>query len=161
MKIKLLVPKAVLVLIFLSSLVLGQSPDEMKSRYGKTFNALEIRPGIMMRVQKGNAGQVIELRIEPFSGIESTIHLHQAIDAYTVKEIIDEFVPIGERGNPTRFFGLNSITGHSWSASYDYDFVSIRLLGSTDSDSRQTRNRKRSDNPFEGAEIIVIKWKNR
>jgi hypothetical protein len=149
------------ILLFSSIQALGQTSHSLESKYGKKFNAFEIRPGIMLRIQQGNQGQVTEMRVEPFSGTEDPIHLGQTMDAYLIKEIIDELVPIDERGNQGPFFGLTLLAGGGFTAGYDYESVSITLLGSMDSKKIQSPNRYKKDNPFQSAEIIIVKWKNR
>lgn len=49
---------------------------------------------------------------------------------------------------------------------YNYESVSIRLVGTIDlfkrkSDQATARRKLKRDNPFQSAEIILIKWKNR
>ena len=161
MKIKPLILKIVLTLLVLSIYAFGQTPDSPANKYGRMFNAYEIRPGVMLRIRKDNQGQITEMRVERFSGTEGSIHLDKTIDAYLVKEIIDELLPAEERGNQGQSFGLTLIVGASWRASYDYESVSIRLLGGTDTKKLQSQNRYRKDNPFQSAEVIIIKWKGR
>ncbi len=74
MKIAFLILKIGLVLLFSSIQALGQTPDSQRSKYGRTFEAYEIRPGVMLRIQKDDQGQKTEMRIEPFSGTEGPIH---------------------------------------------------------------------------------------
>ena len=161
MKIRFWTSKIALVLLLSCVQASGQAPDNLESKYGKAFNAFEIRPGVMLRIQRANQGQNTEMRVEPFSGTEGPIHLDQTMDVYLVKEIIDELVPIEERGNQGLYFGLTLIAGGGFSAGYDYESVSITLLGSMDSKGLQSQNRYRKDNPFQSAGVIIIKWKNR
>ena len=161
MKTKLWIANLSFTLLCSSIQALGQTHNNMESRYGKTFNAYELRPGIMLRVQKNDQGQITEMRVEGFSGTDSSIHLDKTIDAYLVKEIIDELAPVEGRGNQGQFFGLALIAGGGSNAGYDYENVSIRLLGSVDDKGLHRPNRNRKDNPFQSAEIILIKWKNR
>ncbi len=143
----------------------GQTTDYAESKSEKAFQAQELRPGIMMRVEKAADGRLSQVRIERFSGTDSTVRLERTIDADLVKEIIDELVPIAERGAQGEFFGFGFVFGQTWSGDYNYDSVSIRLIGSTDlskiKDRHANRRPKRKrDNPFESAEVIMIKWKN-
>ena len=161
MEMKFWILKIGLVLTFFCVHASGQAPDSLESKYGKAFNSFEIRPGVMLRLQKDNQGQITEIRVEPFSGTGGSIHLDQNIDAYLVKEIIDELVPVEERGNQGPYFGLTLIVGGAFSAGYDYESVAITLFGSMDSKRLQSQNRYRKDNPFQAAGVIIIKWKNR
>ncbi len=158
---KLLVAKIVLILLVSSIQVFGQTPDGPVNKYGRMFNAYEIRPGVMLRIRKDDQGQVTEMRVERFSGTEGSIHLDKTMDAFLVKEIIDELVPVEERGNQGQYFGLTLIVGGGFSAGYDYEFVSISLHGSIDAKRIQSQNRYRKDNPFQSAGVIIIKWKSR
>lgn len=161
MKMKFSILKIGLILLFFCQHASGQTPASPESKYGKAFNAFEIRPGVMLRIQKGNEGQITEMRVEPFSGTEGSIHLDQLMDAYLVKDIIDELVPVEERGNQGPYFGLTLIAGGAFSAGYDYEFVTITLLGSVDSRRSQSVNRYRKDNPFQSSGVITIRWKER
>src|ERR1044072_4450226 len=93
MKTMFWILKINLALLFFCTLASGQTPDGLESQYGKPFNAFEIRPGIMLQIQKDNQGQITEMRIEPCSGAETSIHLDPSMEAYVVKEIIDELIP--------------------------------------------------------------------
>jgi hypothetical protein len=161
MKLKFWILRIGLVLLTPSIYAFGQTPDSLDAKYGKPFNAYEIRPGVMLQIQRGNQGQITEMKVEPFSGSGSPAHLDQTINAYLVKEIIDELVPIEERGSQDQSFGLTFITGRAWMTSYEYELVSITLFGSTGTKTEQSPTKKRKDNPFESAEVIKIKWKSR
>lgn len=139
---------------------------DLESKYEMTFQAFEIRPGVMMKVQKNANGQVSEIRVERFSETDSTVWLARKIDANMVKAIIDELSPIAERGAEGEFFGFPFRLGQSWTAGYNYEFVSINLIGTTDlckldQNQTETRTKRNRNNPFQSAEVIIIKWKDR
>ncbi len=151
---------------FLGAQTSAQSLHDIESRYQSSFRAYEIRPGVMMVAETATSGQISEIRINSFAGRGESIHLGNPLSAYLVKEIIDELVPVERRGDQGEYFGLTFYTGGSWTAGYDYENVSITLMGSiilcpnSSSDTTPPASRARKNNPFQSAEVIIIKWKN-
>lgn len=160
MKIILWILKTSIALLLCSSRVLSQASDDLEAKYGKRLNAFEVRPGIMMRLQRGATGQGVEMRIEPFSGTDSSLYFHRTMEASLVKEVIDQLVPMSERGKPGSAFGLTVIYGSTWRASYDYDFVAITLTGSVSVDNPPWEPATK-ENPFHWAQVILIKWNDK
>jgi hypothetical protein len=128
----------------------AQSSADLKSKYGAPFKAYEIRPGIMMRVKFDENGQASEMRIERHAVTDPMVYLERTIPSYLSKEIVDELVPIAERGARRRgeFSDLVLIVGGSGTSTDDYENVAITYY---------TRQSKECD----GLVAIVIKWKNR
>jgi hypothetical protein len=90
---------------------LAQSSDELKSKYGAPIKVFEIRPGIMMTVQFDESGEASEMRIQRHAITDSTVYLDTAIPPYLSKEIVDELVPVAERGAKGKFSDLMLIVG--------------------------------------------------
>jgi hypothetical protein len=151
---------------FLGTQTSAQSLQDIESRYQSSFRAYEIRPGVMMIAETTTNGQISEIRINSFAGRGEAIHLGNPLSAYLVKEIIDELVPVEQRGTQGEYFGLTLLLGSSWTAGYEYENVSITLMGSiircpdSSADTTLPASRARRNNPFQSAEVILIKWKN-
>jgi hypothetical protein len=136
------------VLLFVTLSAGAQSSDDLKSKYGAPFKAFEIRPGIMMTVKFGENGQASEMRIEHHAATDSKVYLDMTIPSYLFKEIVDELVPVAERGAKGEFSGLMLIVGGSGTSTDDYENVAITYY------SNQSKE-------CSGLVAIVIKWKNR
>src|SRR6185436_20995500 len=117
---------------------------------GAPFKAFEIRPGIMMTAKFGENGQASEIRIGRHATTDSPVNVETTIPSYLSKEIIDELVPVAERGAQQKgqFSDLVLIVGGSGASTDDYENVAITYY---------TRHSKECN----GLVAIVIKWKNR
>jgi len=136
------------VLLFVTASAWAQSSDDLTSKYGTPFKAYEIRPGIMMTVRFAENGQASELRIVRHAATDSKVYLDTTIPAYLSKEIVDELVPVAERGARGELSGLMLIVGGSGTSSDDYEKVAITYYLSQSKECS-------------GLVAIVIKWKNR
>ena len=128
----------------------AQSSADLKSKYGTPFKAYEIRSGLIMRVKFDENGQASEMRIERHAVTDPRVNLERTIPPYLSKEIVDELVPVAERGARRRgeFSDLVLIVGGSGKSTDDYENIAITYY---------TRHSKECN----GLVAIVIKWKNR
>lgn len=146
-----LIPRLIqitLVLAFAAISAWAQSSADLKSKYGVPFKAYEIRPGIMMTVKFDENGQASEIRIERHAATDSMVYLDTTIPPFLSKDIVEELVPVAERGTKGEFSGLILITGGSGISTDDYENVAITYYTS---ESKECG----------GLVAIVIKWKKR
>lgn len=146
-----LIPRLIqitLVLAFAAISAWAQSSVDLKSKYGAPFKAYEIRPGIMMTVKFDENGQASEMRIERHAATDSTVYLDTTIPPFLSKDIVEELVPVAERGTKGEFSGLMLIIGGSGTSTDDYENVAITYY------TRQSKE-------CSGLVAIVIKWKKR
>src|SRR5262249_18005163 len=108
---KLLGLAIVIGLCFISSS--AQTANDLSAKYGAAHQSYEIRPGIFITVNFAADGRACEMWLEKR-------HLHASgtigLDPTTLspeetKPIIQELVPLNERGNETKSSGLNRISG--------------------------------------------------
>lgn len=83
-----------------------------------------------MTVRFAESGQASEVRIERHAATDSKVYLDTAIPEYLAKEIVDELVPVAERGAKGEFSGLMLIVGGAGTSSDDYENVSITYYSS-------------------------------
>jgi hypothetical protein len=126
----------------------AQSSDDLKSKYGMPFKAYEIRPGIMMTVKFDKEGQASEMRIERHAATDPMVYLDTKIPSGLSKQIVDELVPVAERGAEAEFSGAMIFIGGSGTSTDDYENVAITYYTSQSKECS-------------GLVAIVIKWKNR
>ncbi len=108
--------------------VVAQSSSELERKYGRPDNHLvtrlgyEVRPGVIMTVSFAADGQMCEALIEPDRVTETGVDRGKRIPAALAREIVDEIVPIAQRGRQIRGMTMGNYTSWSWT---DYDRVRI------------------------------------
>ena len=95
-------------LVFISCFVVaqtsfpGKTGETMRDRYGPPVSeSFLVRPGIVVSVSYSKKGQECELFIrpqEPATSIKSADQTAKSIDSKLLTRVIDELVPVGERG---------------------------------------------------------------
>jgi hypothetical protein len=135
------------VLFFVLKPSLAQTPADLQKKYGATVAAYEIRPGILMTAKFTDAGQACELiigeRHASHNGDVGIPHLTREL----VRELIDELVPVSERGEKDRYYGTSLLAGSGSTTSYGYEHVSIKY--------------QESFLPKGELGWLIVKWKNR
>jgi hypothetical protein len=138
--------------VFAAASALAQSADDLKTKYGEPFKAYEISPGIMMTVTFDESGQASEMRIERHEATEKMIYLDA--DIQPAKEIVDELVPVSERGAKVDK-DLITISGVGGDRLERYENIDITYF------FKVSTNKKDSGKVVSGTVAIVIKWKSR
>jgi hypothetical protein len=92
-----------LLLVFtLQSSFMGKTALTLRARYGQPISETYlVRPGIAVSASYGESGDVCELLIssqKPLSLIKSANQTPATLDFNQMTEIIDELVPVSERG---------------------------------------------------------------
>ena len=145
---KLLGLAIVICLCFISSN--AQTANDLSAKYGSAHQSYEIRPGIFITAKFAAAGRACEMWLEKrHVHASGTIGLDPTtLSPEETKPIIQELVPLNERGNKTKFSGLNRISGIGGDTLEDYENVSITYIwGVNQRDS--------------GTAAVFIRWKNR
>jgi len=164
------ITKLVLLLVSLVVMIIpafGQAVDESESRFGTAFKGFEIRPGIILIVRQTTNGKPSQVSISRYTGTASNYLGSRVLDPLEVKQIIDQIVPEKDRGAGTNGRFPVSCAGQACEVTYDYEFVSIHLITSTNSfsnchaDQPAVRADTDPSNHFASAELILIDWKNR
>jgi len=88
-------------------------PQNTKFSKYKAVEAYEIRPGILMMPRYAEDGQVCEITLERTNAAAETINLTPTLPRKTVTELVDEIVPVDERGPRTMDFGRDYVSQHS------------------------------------------------
>lgn len=120
--------KALVILLIMCTAVVAQSRDDLKRKYGQPVaETFLIRPGIIVTASYNSTGQVTELLIAP--------HLTDLIKSRsggvsheTLKEVIDELIPMSERGRGLigGFLNIGCMPQNDCYGSYnDYEKVII------------------------------------
>ena len=127
----------------------AQTANELSAKYGAAHESYEIRPGIFSIVKFAADGRTCEMRLEKrHIHASGTIGLDQTfLSPAETKPIIEELVPLNQRGNETKTSGLTTISGIGGDILEDYENVSVTYIG----DFHRDR----------GTAAVVIRWKNR
>jgi hypothetical protein len=145
---KLLGLAIIIGLCFISSS--AQTANDLSAKYGAAHQSYEIRPGIFITVKFAADGRVCEMWLEKrHVQASGTIGLDPTtLSPEETKPIIQELIPLSERGNETKSSGLNRISGIGGDTLEDYENVSITYIWGV--------NQRES-----GTAAVVIRWKNR
>ena len=125
--------------------------DDRFSNY-RAVETYEIRPGILMMPRYSDDGQLCEIAIERQHYWNGTAILAATIPNQVLTQIVDELVPVGERGPVIPTFGRESISlfaGKGYTTVARYKEISINISGIAP--------------PRENAGdiVAVISWNNR
>jgi hypothetical protein len=91
--------RLLLLLLFTNTILVGQSRDELKRKYGQPVSeTFTVRPGILVTATYGPAGKTVELVIATQNTAIIKSRAGSVITKETATAIIDELVPKGERG---------------------------------------------------------------
>jgi hypothetical protein len=90
--------KALAMILLTCTAVCAQSSSELKTKFGDPVaESFRIRPGIILTANYDSAGKVAELVISP--DVPAPIKTRNATLSFdTVNAIVDELVPVSERG---------------------------------------------------------------
>jgi hypothetical protein len=147
-----------IVLICTSMLLfLAAKPQNDRFSKYKAVEGYEVRPGILMMPRYAEDGQVCEIGLERRHYAPEMIRLDSSISREEIDGIVDELVPVEERGPKTGVLGgRDSITiiGPGMTTSVNYENISIQI------ESRVISSRKRSMSVDYGI-AAIIQWKNR
>jgi hypothetical protein len=118
-----------MLLALLSVPALGQNSADFEAKYGPPIKAFEVRPGVLMTARYAADGRVCEMVLERQNTPGPSVKLTSILEERLVEELIDELVPVAERGERSRFYGLTLLSGRSGQTNYSYEKVTIALVG--------------------------------
>jgi hypothetical protein len=116
----------------------GQTSASLEAKYGPPIKAYEIRPGVLMTVDYADDGRACQMVIERRHTTKEGVNLDSTLSVRLVKELIDELVPVAERGDESKFYGLTIYPTEV--TNYSYENASIHLYGN---------------------KALIIEWENR
>jgi hypothetical protein len=93
--------KIVLLTMLTCAVVLGQSKDELKAKYGSPVSeTFIVRPGIEVTATHAATGRIVELVISPQNTglIKSKSSTGKSLTNDLLRTIVDELVPMPNRG---------------------------------------------------------------
>ena len=124
--------KTLVILLLMCTGVVAQSRDGLKRNYGQPVaETYLIRPGIIVTASYDLTGQVTELLIAPQLP-ELIKSKSRGLSQEILKEVIDELIPISERGRGlfAGFFNDGCMPQNDCAGSYsDYEKVMIYYNG--------------------------------
>jgi hypothetical protein len=120
--------KVIIILVVMCRGVVGQSRDNLKKKYGEAIaETYLIRPGIIVTASSNSSDEVTELLIAPqLTGLIKS--KSSGLSLETLNELIDEMIPMTERGRGLFGGGFNigCMPRNDCSGSYmDYEKVII------------------------------------
>lgn len=117
----------------------------------KTVEAYEVRPGILMMPKYAQDGRVCEIGLQRRHYSPEEIILDSAISRKELEQVLEELVPVSERGSRIQDFGANlaTISGTGVATNTAYENVSIKYYARSVSD------------PLPTDIVVTVRWKNR
>ncbi len=112
MKLKILT--IALFVLFSATSITAQTSADLQTKYGKSLEAYEVRPNVLMTVEYTKNGEILEAVIETRHTHKKSENNSYSVTAVSVlspilvAEIIEEIAPASERGRR-----LNQITFYS------------------------------------------------
>ena len=135
-------------LIFLSVVSAdAQTITDLETKYGKSPQIYEVRPGVMASVKFDENGQVREMRVERYNATEKMIYLDTTFPEDLLAEVINELAPVAKRGAKSERSGDTVFMGGSARTFDEYENATITYFASIRGDCR-------------GTVAVVITWKN-
>ena len=139
---------ALTVLIFLSAVSANaQTAADFETKYGKSLQIYEVRPGVMATVKFDDNGQAREMRVEKYNATAKMIYLDTTFPEDLLEEVVNELAPVAKLGAKNERSGDTVFIGGSERTLDEYENATITYYGSTRGDCR-------------GTVAIVITWKN-
>src|SRR4051812_34256395 len=86
----------------------GQSAGELRAKYGAPVEAYEIRPHVLMTVKYSEDGQVYEYVIEARHTSRDQVAGESLMSVEIAREIVDEVLPLPQRGRRKSSGGFRS-----------------------------------------------------
>lgn len=117
----------------------GQTAADLANKYHHQ-EVYELEPGVQMTPNFDSNGMVCEMRVEETHLVKGGVDLSHRIDERKAFSIIDDLVPVSERG--TKLITFDECAGIC-QTTYQYSNVAISIV--SDGDRR----------------LIRIKWRNR
>ena len=138
--------KLVLILLILCGGVVAQSRDDLEKKYGEPISeTFLLRPGIIVTASHNSNGQITEMVIAPL--VTDLIKSKgNGLKRDALKQLIDELVPLSERGTPQigGFLNIACLPENDCYGSYDsYEKLTVYY------NAGKTGN----------VNYVVIKWK--
>ena len=129
------------ILILASSPLAAQTSTNLEAKFGVPMTAYEVRSDFLLLVKYAVDGQPCEMRIQP-------LKFNSMIPDDAAKEILDEVIPIAERGAKDNRIAVGTV-GSTATMSERYENVSITTISIFQESCRNC------------TVLIEIKWKNK
>jgi hypothetical protein len=130
--------------------VTAQTERQIELRYPRLY-VFAVRPNMTLTAKYSvSDGQVCEMVLEPRHWDGEKFLLMPTLSEEDTISVVEEVVPLSERGNRTKneFDRLAAVSGGSFSRTYDYEKITVQVAGST--------GEKGS-----GITAALVRWRNR
>ena len=128
--------KTVVVILIICAAPQAQSLSSLRQKYGPPVKeSYLVRPGVLATATSNRDGQVCEILIEPLPPSTPIKSSDEKLRSSILNEVIDELVPVTERGKHviSTFLNLNCLPRNDCAGTgEDYERVSIYRNGGVD-----------------------------
>jgi hypothetical protein len=119
---------AILVCLISASCVFGQRAAEIESKYGKPTNVYSLSEHIWMTPEFAADGKVCEMRLYPKRIDGSSNYLSKKLPFEELSEVLNEMIPVDQRGNKELPFGLTDTGRPAAWTTYGYEKVTFTFI---------------------------------
>lgn len=124
----------------------------------RRIEAYEVRPGILMMPRYTASNEICEIGLERLQYSPTMIRVNADLSREQIFQILDELVPVNERGAPSKDMAGKLITqgGLVQTTNIEYENISIQIYGA------QSQLPAKHKNEISVNEVVAtVKWKNR
>jgi|SRR5271154_1052905 len=134
---------------------MGMIANLQFEKYRKV-EAYEVRPGVLMMPRYASDDQICEFGLQRLMYSPKLIRIDSGLYRKEIDQILDELVPAGERGSPSKSpaDGLITEGGQSMVTSMDFENIVIDIYGATGPSGRKGAI-------ITNEVVATVKWKKR
>jgi hypothetical protein len=124
----------------------------------KPIEAYEIRPGVLAMPRYAQDGQLCEVGVEKRRYSPELIRIDDDFSQKEIDQIVDELVPVSERGQRLKGLlgGMMTMMGNSYSNAAVYENVTVLSYGGISGEGKRKNDLKNT-----GDVAFTIQWTKR
>lgn len=116
------------VFVFHVNLTLAQTPTDILAKYGKPISVHSMSPHIWMSPEYSESGQVCKMQLYSKRFDVDTTYLASQLPFVELKAVLNDLVPIANRGNKKPSFGQTTTGGGAAWTAYRYEKVTFLFV---------------------------------
>lgn len=151
-------PKLLCLVCAAALIPFGIAPQSGMFPKYKPIEAYEIRPGVLAMPRYAQDGQLCEVGVEKRRYSPELIRIDDDFSQKEIDQIVDELVPVSERGQRLKGLlgGMMTMMGNSYSNAAVYENVTVLSYGGISGEGKRKNDLKNT-----GDVAFTIQWTKR